>query len=140
MKIIASIAVLIVFSSCNNVDSSDTNESPIVEIPVINYALKKTYPHDTTSFTEGLLFHKGQLYESTGSPDDLPGTRSLFGVLNLKTGMISKKVELDRKKYFGEGIVFFKDKLYQLTYQNKIGFIYDAETFRKLGEFTIPSQ
>ena len=140
MKILSGIAVLLVFISCSNTDNVDNKEGSIIETPAINYVVKNTYPHDTTSFTEGLLFHKGQLYESTGSPDDLPGTRSLFGVLSLETGLISKKVELDRKKYFGEGIVFFKDKVYQLTYKNKIGFIYDATTFRKLSEFTIPSQ
>ncbi|WP_276502264.1 glutaminyl-peptide cyclotransferase [Terrimonas pollutisoli] len=140
MKILSGIAILLVFISCNNADSEDNKEGSIIETPAINYVVKKTHPHDTTSFTEGLLFHKGQLYESTGSPDDLPGTRSLFGVLSLETGLISKKVELDRKKYFGEGIVFFNDKVYQLTYKNKIGFIYDATTFRKLSEFTIPSQ
>lgn len=140
MKLVSRIVVLLVFISCSNTDSEANKEGSIIETPAINYVVKNTYSHDTTSFTEGLLFHKGQLYESTGSPDDLPGTRSLFGVLSLETGLIDTKKELDRKKYFGEGIVFFKDKLYQLTYKNKIGFIYDATTFRKLGEFTIPSQ
>ncbi|MBS1604599.1 MAG: glutaminyl-peptide cyclotransferase, partial [Bacteroidetes bacterium] len=56
------------------------------------------------------------------------------------TGKITPKVTLDRNKYFGEGIVFLNGKVYQLTYTTKVGFIYDAKTFRKLGEFTFPSK
>jgi glutaminyl-peptide cyclotransferase len=129
-------------TACNNDgdwDGTDKPDNTANTIPLINYAVKNTYPHDTTSFTEGLLVHDGLLYESTGSPDDMPQTRSLFGNIDLATGKINKKVELDREKYFGEGIVFLKGKIYQLTYQNKKGFIYDAKTFKKLGEFEFPS-
>ena len=108
--------------------------------PIINYALVNDYPHDTTSFTEGLLIYKGQLYESTGSPENMLQTKSLFGTVDTITGKINKKVELDRNIYFGEGITFLNDKVYQLTYQTKIGFIYDAKTFNKLGEFNIPGK
>src|SRR6202011_1649106 len=55
-----------------------------------------------------------------------------------KTGKINPKAELDRTKFFGEGICFLHDKVYQLTWKTKIGFIYDAKTFKKIGEFTIP--
>jgi len=130
-------------TACTNTDSPGTDDNLNKEDtapPIINYALVNTYPHDTMSFTEGLLIHNGQLYESTGSPEDLPQTRSLFGILDLTTGKINKKVELDRDKYFGEGITFLNDKIYQLTYTTKIGFIYDAKTFRKLGEFSFPGR
>ena len=83
--------------------------------PIINYTVTNTFPHDTSSFTEGFLVHDGHLFESTGSPEPLVNTRSLIGIVDLKTGKIDKKVEIDKTKYFGEGIVFFKDKLYQLT-------------------------
>jgi glutamine cyclotransferase len=132
-----------VLLACNNNDVGGSDDSPAGEsntTPVINYALINTYRHDTTSYTEGLLVHKGQLFESTGSPEDMPQTRSLFGTLDTIDGKINKKVELDRNKYFGEGIVFLNDKVYQLTYQTKIGFIYDAKTFKKLGEFSFPGQ
>jgi glutaminyl-peptide cyclotransferase len=128
-------------TACNNGgdrDSTDNPDNTANTIPLINYAVKNTYPHDTTSFTEGLLVHDGLIYESTGSPDDMLQTRSLFGSIDLATGKINKKVELDREKYFGEGIVFLKGKIYQLTYQNKKGFIYDATTFKELGEFEFP--
>ncbi|HXB41381.1 MAG TPA: glutaminyl-peptide cyclotransferase [Bacteroidia bacterium] len=114
----------------------NTEEKTAPSVPVISYSIAAILPHDSLSFTEGLLFHKGELFESTGSPDDLPQTKSLFGICNLKTGKINVKAELDRTKYFGEGIVFFNDKVYQLTYKNQTGFIYDGKTFKKTGEFT----
>lgn len=64
----------------------------------------------------------------------------MFGVVDLKTGKINPKVELDRSKYFGEGIVFFNDKIYQLTYTNQIGFIYDSKTYKKLGQFNFKNK
>ena len=74
--------------------------------PIINYSIVNTLPHDSTSFTEGFLIHDGLLFESTGAPENLPQTKSLFGSVDLKTGKIAVKAELDRNKYFGEGICF----------------------------------
>lgn len=126
---------------CNNVENGkNTNpEIPVPSTPVINVATISQFPHDTNSYTEGLLVHDGQLFESTGYTDELPQTRSLFGVVDFKTGKIATKVELDKKKYFGEGIVFLNNKVYQLTYKTKIGFIYDSKTFKQIGTFTYPS-
>ena len=109
-------------------------------IPTIDFVYVKSYPHDTTSFTEGLLIHHGDLFESTGSPIELPWTKSLFGIVDLSTGKIDTKVKLDRVKYFGEGITFLNGKVFQLTYKTKVGFIYDATSFKKIGEFTFPSE
>ncbi|MBN8877263.1 MAG: glutaminyl-peptide cyclotransferase [Sphingobacteriales bacterium] len=133
------ILLALLLGSCKNTDEQKEEESGPA-IPLINYAVKRTYLHDTTSFTEGLLFHDSLLYESTGAQPGLESTRSLFGVLSLKTGRIDVKAELDRKKYFGEGIVFFGNKVYQLTYTTQKGFIYDAKTFRPLGEFSFPNK
>jgi glutaminyl-peptide cyclotransferase len=124
-------------SACNNhVNSSESisTNSPS-SITQINYSVIQEFPHDTSLFTEGLLFQDKQLYESTGSPDNLPFTKSLIGIDNLSTGSFDIKVELDRTKYFGEGITFFKNKLYQLTYKKQEGFIYDASTFKQIGTF-----
>ena len=79
-----------------------------------------------------------KLYESTGYTAELPHTRSLFGVVDRATGRITKKVELDTSRYFGEGITFLGGKVYQLTLRTKVGFIYDAQTFKRLSEFSIP--
>ncbi|UFH54153.1 glutaminyl-peptide cyclotransferase [Spirosoma sp. KNUC1025] len=129
------IGVLLLIESCDNATKKSERSSSSVATPIISYSVKRTLPHDTLSFTEGLLVHKGQLFESTGSPDELLQARSLFGTVDTTTGKIDPKVELDRRKYFGEGIVILNGKLYQLTYKNKVGFIYDANTYRKIGQF-----
>jgi glutamine cyclotransferase len=143
-RAISFLLILSLLAACNNdnrgntqaIDSSADNTPPTIE-----YTVMKMLPHDTTAFTEGLLFHDGQLYESTGTDIDMPESRrSLFGAVDTGTGKIRPKVEIDRNKYFGEGIAFVDGKVYQLTYKTKVGFIYDATTFKKLGEFTFPSR
>lgn len=135
--------VLLFFISCSNNTNNTESNSIIVApaiTPTIEYNAINLFPHDTTSFTEGFLVHNGLLYESTGADPGLPQTNSLFGVVNLKTGIIDKKVILNKKLYFGEGITFFKNKIYQLTYKTKIGFVYDAKTFKQLSTFTFDSK
>ncbi|WP_207433977.1 glutaminyl-peptide cyclotransferase [Sabulibacter ruber] len=131
------------FAACRNETKTSAGGSASevdAEPAVINYGVVKTLPHDTTAFTEGLQVYNGQLYESTGSPQDLPQARSVVGVVDLETGKLIPKVEIDREKYFGEGIVFLNGKVYQLTYQSKVGFVYDAGTFQKVGEFSFASK
>lgn len=133
---------LALLAACNNPkkEPPSTDSTDIVP-PPIDYAVVKTYPHDTSAYTEGFLFHDGQLFESTGTDAaSMPGRQSLFGTVDLATGRITPKARLDGNKYFGEGIVFLHDKLYQLTWTTKTGFIYDAKTFKKLGEFTFPGE
>ncbi|MFI5194769.1 MAG: glutaminyl-peptide cyclotransferase, partial [Chitinophagales bacterium] len=144
-KIIIPLLLLFMLAGCrdsaNSSESSGSIDEPAVsnEPAAISYTIVNATPHDTNSFTEGLLVHDGKLYESSGAPEDNPVTRSIFGEVDLKTGKIDVKAELDRSIYFGEGITFLNGKVYQLTWQNKIGFIYDAKTFKKLGQFAIPS-
>lgn len=136
--------MIIFITACNNDNDTSANDRTgnknTAAVPVINYGVTASLPHDTTSYTEGLLVHDGKLYESTGYDSTFSSTRSLFGSVDLKTGKIEVKVELDKHKYFGEGIIFLHDKLYQLTYRTKVGFIYDAKTFKKIGEFRFPSE
>lgn len=139
LKITAIAVASCLFVACSEAPKSTENTTTVPSIANISFALKNTFPHDVNAFTEGFLVHEGQLYESTGATQELPQTKSLFGTVDLKTGKISTKAELNRDKYFGEGIVFLNEKVYQLTYQTKIGFIYDAKSFKKLGEFTFPS-
>jgi len=133
--------VTMAFAACKDVQqpaqttTSDAPESEEPTLKPLTYSFVNSYPHDTTAFTEGLVIQEGKLYESTGSPEDMPSTRSIIGVVDKATGEIDVKVEIDRRKYFGEGIVFLNGKLYQLTYVNKLGFVYDAKTFKKIGEF-----
>lgn len=98
-------------------------------VPEYTYQVMHAYPHDPMAFTEGLFYWKGALYESTG----LEG-QSYIRKYVPETGETLQKLDLP-EAYFGEGIVKWKDKLIQLTYQTEVGFIYDFATWRKTGEF-----
>ena len=135
------LAALSLLSACKSDKAAPPEENvEPSKIADISFVMTRTLPHDINSFTEGLLFHEGKLYESTGATPELPTTRSAFGEVNLSTGKINIKAELDRDKYFGEGITFLNGKVYQLTWTSKVGFIYDAKTFKKLGQFSIPRE
>lgn len=131
------VILLIALTGCKQ----DDQEAPIDDgtIPLIGHSILGSYPHDTNSFTEGLLFFNDSLFESTGSPSFLPQSRSVFGPVDLVTGRINVRVELDKEKYFGEGIAYLDGKFYQLTYRSRIGFIYDADTYDKIGQFSFLS-
>ena len=93
---------------------------------VRSYSLRivKEYPHDANAYTQGLFFHDGSLYESTGQYGE-----SSFRKVELATGKVLEKVNFN-KKYFGEGSVIFRNKLYVLTWTNKVAFVYDAATLK----------
>lgn len=130
------IVCLMLFECC--VNKSVKNEKK--EVPIINYSVQKDYPHDTSSFTEGLFVYKGDIFESTGSPEELPQTKSLFGIVDTISGKIDVKVEIDKRKYFGEGIAILKDKIYQITYKSNTGFIYSENNYDLIGEFKFPNK
>ncbi|MDY2587618.1 glutaminyl-peptide cyclotransferase [Winogradskyella aquimaris] len=96
---------------------------------IYNYEIVNTYPHDITSYTQGLEFYNGDLYESTGQYNE-----SKLRKVNFETGDVLKNFELD-DNFFGEGLTILNDKLYQLTWRAKRGFIYDVNTFEKLKTF-----
>ncbi|GIQ61349.1 glutaminyl-peptide cyclotransferase [Flavobacterium collinsii] len=119
----------------NSCKKNEFNQKNKIEEDKNQYTLINTYAHDMNSFTEGLFIDNEVIYESTGSPENLPSTKSVFGVLDLKSGAINIKSELDRNIFFGEGITKCGNKIYQLTYKNKTGFIYDAKNYKKIGSF-----
>lgn len=128
--------------SCGNNDQpkSDDNENQIPAPVVLSFQVVNQFPHDTSAFTEGFTFYNGQLFESTGSPDDhVNHSGTWVAGIDLKTGRYERKVDLGRT-IFGEGITFLNGKLYQLTYKSQKGFIYDAKTFKKIGEFPYKSE
>src|ERR1044071_9955612 len=104
------------------------------EVPVYSYEVINTWPHDAEAYTQGLVFHDGNLFESTG----LYGSSSLRRV-ELKTGKVKKKVEIDRQ-YFAEGMTIFGDKIFQLTWQAQKGFVYDLKKLKPEAEFTYEGQ
>jgi glutamine cyclotransferase len=135
------------FVACTNTDEEpeETQESQVSASPaLLPFEVVGTQPHDISYFTEGLEFYDGKLFESSGSGTD-PNSggagpyHSGFGIVDTVTGKVTPKVTLDKNKYFGEGITIFKNKIYQLTWQEKVGFVYDAKSFAKLREFVLPA-
>ncbi|WP_291965348.1 glutaminyl-peptide cyclotransferase [Maribacter sp.] len=96
---------------------------------IYTYTVINEYPHDTKSYTQGLEFYKDTLYESTGRKG-----QSYLRKLDFKTGKVFEQIDLD-ESYFGEGITILNDKIYQLTWQSGLGFIYDLNSFKKLDNF-----
>lgn len=95
-----------------------------------SYRVINEYPHDPTAFTQGLEYHDGFLYESTGQYEG----KSTLRRTSLETGEVLKKIHLG-KQYFGEGLTIVGDRLIQLTWMEKTGFVYNLETFEKIAEF-----
>lgn len=98
--------------------------------PIQSYEVVASFPHDPGAFTQGLLFQDGVLYESTG----LHG-RSSIRKVDPATGKVLMKRDLEAR-YFGEGIVAWKDRLLEITWQDGLGFIYDLKTFEPKSTFT----
>lgn len=92
------------------------------------------YPHDTESYTQGLFFNDGQMYESTG----LHG-KSTFRMVDMQTGKALKRLDFD-DKYFVEGSVMWKGNLYILTWETKMAFVYDAETLEYKSTWKYPRE
>lgn len=128
ISVVLSLSLLIgFFQSCKEKE----NKSNANLIP---YSVKAQWKHDTEAFTQGLVIHEGKLYESTGQEGS-----SWIGIVNINTGEIDKKVTLDAQ-YFGEGITILNNKVYQLTWKTKKGFVYDLKTFNRVGEFAYDSE
>lgn len=103
-------------------------------VPVYGYQIVHVYPHDRAAFTEGLEYHDGFLYESTG----LNGNSSLRKV-RLETGEVVRRIPLD-DRYFGEGITILGNQILQLTYQTQVGFVYSLADFHLLRQFAYPGE
>ena len=99
-------------------------------VPVYTYDVINTFPHDRNAFTQGLVFQQGTFYESTG----LNGASSLRLVDPL-SGTVLKKVDV-ASQFFAEGMTIYNNKIYQLTWLSHKGFIYDLNSFEKIGEFS----
>lgn len=104
------------------------------KVPVTRVEVKAAFPHDPQAFTQGLEYHDGFLFESTG----LHGHSTLRKV-ELSTGRVIQSVPLPRE-YFGEGITLWQSKIVQLTWDTGVGFVYDRDTFRRLATFQYPGE
>jgi len=102
--------------------------------PVQSYKVVATFPHDPASFTQGLVFADGNLYESTG----LNGESTLRRV-DITTGRTLQRIDIPRE-YFAEGLALVGDELLQLTWQHHLGFVYDRKTFKQKRTFAYNSE
>ena len=117
--------------SCKNKDTTDgPGKPPPDATKIMSFSIIDTFPHDTSSFTQGLQIYKGELYEGTG----LEGKSRLMKV-DLKTGKALQRIDLGTE-YFGEGVTILNDTVYQLTWKNKKVFVYTLKDFKKIKEFT----
>lgn len=88
-----------------------------------------SFPHDRGAFTQGLLWHEGKLFESTG----LNGSSSLRQV-NMRTGVVERKVDLE-DRFFGEGLTLIGDRLIQLTFRNETALVWNLGSFERVGQY-----
>jgi glutaminyl-peptide cyclotransferase len=128
------IVVAILFFSvmgCNPNTSEEGGETDLPakesKVKVLNFNVIGEYPHDTASFTEGLEFFNGKLYESGGLEKE-----SLLQFGDAKSGKLDKKNRNFSDSIFAEGITILNNKLYQLTYKNNEVFVYDVKDITKV--------
>ncbi len=112
-----------------NVRNTSANKGKPEPLPVYGYEVVKSYPHDPRAFTEGLFYHDGFLYESTGQEG-----HSNLRKVELETGKVVQKFDLPGED-FGEGIAMIGDKIYMLTWRQQLGRVFDAKDFKLLREF-----
>ncbi|QRO02491.1 glutaminyl-peptide cyclotransferase [Archangium violaceum] len=98
--------------------------------PTSGFQVVHSWPHDPEAFTQGLVYREGRLYESTGIHGE-----SEVREVELETGRVLRGHAL-AWEHFGEGLALLGGRLYQLTWQSHVGFIYDAETFQEVGRFS----
>lgn len=123
--------------ACNNGDNSnsETPVSPNQSGPkTLSHSIINAYPHNTSSYTQGLTFYNGELYEGTGEYG-----KSKLLKIDLATGNTLKQIEL-AKDFFGEGITILRDSIYQLTWKEKVVFVYTLKDFKKVKEFPLSTE
>jgi glutamine cyclotransferase len=98
------------------------------------YKVVHVYPHDNEAFTQGIFYDKGVLFEGTGQK-----TGSSLREVELQTGKVIRQHNLDAS-LFGEGIALYHDRIYQVTWENNVGFIYDKATFNVINKIYYSTQ
>lgn len=135
---ILSVFTLFALTACSDQPKNNDPENPDKPansgVKSVSYSILKEYPHDTSFFTQGLVFHKGQLYEGTGERG-----HSRLMKIDLATGKAIQKIDLE-PVYFGEGITTWGDSLFQLTWEEHKVFVYDIKTLKRIAEFPISTE
>ena len=113
-------------------------KAPAAVAPVVAQRCRievvKEYPHDPESYTQGIFFYEGKLFESTGQYGE-----SSFREVDLPTGKAAFRIDYP-EKYFAEGSVAFEGKIYVLTWTNRVAFVYDARTLEPVGTWKYPRE
>src|SRR3990172_896435 len=130
--ILIAVAILVVGATAYILLRDTSSNEPTQSL--YSYEIIKAYPHDENAFTEGLVFEKGTLFEGTG----LYGESKLLKTL-LETGTITQSYSLP-ETFFGEGITILDNKVFQLTWREKTGFVYDKDSFQLLRNFTYATE
>ncbi|HUR64753.1 MAG TPA: glutaminyl-peptide cyclotransferase [Chitinophagaceae bacterium] len=125
---------LLVFFSCNPKGPGEEPDPKVKGPKIMTDSIISVYPHDTSSYTQGLIFYKGEMYEGTGNYGF-----SKLRKIDLRTGKALQEISLD-KKYFGEGVTIINDTVYQLTWREKTVLVYTLNDFRKVKEFRIETE
>ena len=130
-KAVLLVGLCLCFCQCNSSNSAEPPKPPPENVPAPKYGYEvlNMWEHDPYAFTQGFLFFDGKLLESTGEEG-----RSSLRRVEPQTGKILKKINVP-EPYFAEGIAVLNGKVYQLTWQHQLGFIYDAQSFEEVGEF-----
>ena len=140
MKKYLAVFISCIVIACNNTDSADTSNSnnendgnAAISAPLaLNYTIQNIYAHDTSAYTQGLVWDNNRLIEGTG----LRGESVLYQ-MDSQLKPLGKKIKLEQP-YFGEGITVFNGKIYQLTWEEHAVFVYDATTFKKINTLNWP--
>lgn len=128
--VLAAVAAVALFLQMSNRREAASASS----VEQYGYEVVREYPHDRQAFTQGLLYRDGVLYESTGMYG-----RSTLRRVRLETGEVLQRHDVD-SRYFAEGLVEWNRRLFQLTWEANMGFIYEMDTFREVGSFTYPGE
>lgn len=134
MKLVVTSYVIILLSTLSACDKKSEVNTAVLRSHSLQYSILSTLPHDDKAFTEGLVTYNDKILESTGQHN-----QSWIAEVNQNSGQSEKKVILDGQ-YFGEGITVLNNKIYHLTYKEKVGFIYDAKDYKKIGEFNYSTE
>lgn len=129
MRKYSAILALALLAACNNGKDDDKTFDPEAvpkAVPAIAYTIVAEYPHDTSAYTQGLQLYNGKMYEGTGDYQ-----ASSLRITDYKTGRVEKKHMMGTDKIFGEGITILNNKLYQLTWENKLLYVYDVNNIEK---------
>lgn len=116
-------------------ETAETNANampapPVTRLPTYTYEVVRSLPHAVDAYTQGLLFHEGRFFESTGQVGE-----SDIREVDLETGRVIRKRELTDTSIFGEGIVIVDDRLIELTWKSSVALVYDWRSFEPKGEF-----